>query len=418
MKLLRTLVSSLSILVVTASQMAAGAKEDKGPSALVVPVSKPVQREVTDYVDYTGRISAKESVTIMPRVTGFLVKMPFKEGAEVKKGDVLFEIDPRPYQAKFKAAEAAVAQNEASVEYAKLTNESFKGIKKLNKDAVTQRELDQYAALERQARASLDFAVANLLSAKLDLEWTVVRTPIDGRVSRYFMTVGNLVNQDVTALTTVVSMDPIHVFFDMDEATVLRSRRDINAGRKEAPKEVMIGLPGEDGFPHRATIDFMDNQFNPKGGLSMRGVFANAKPKGGVHLLSPGMFVRVRLPIGQPQPALLVTDRAIASEKGQRRVYVVDADGKVEVRPVTVGALQADGLRVIAGGVTKDDWVLVGGLMQVQPGMKVRPKQVTMPILVHRRQVIWRKAKGTCRRKSMLCLPTGATCSSGLAPSR
>src|SRR5262249_49167077 len=199
--------------------------------AAATPIARPAERDVTEYVDYTGRTNARDSVIIQPRVTGYLVKAPFAEGSDVKKDDGLFGMDPRPYKAQLTAAGASVKQNEEGLDYARETNEQFKAIAKKTADAVTIRELNQYKALEKQAEASLDFAQANLVSAKLNLEWCTVKSPIDGRVSRYFLTKGNLVNQDVTNLTTVVSMDPMYVSFNLDEPTLLRIKRAINEGR-------------------------------------------------------------------------------------------------------------------------------------------------------------------------------------------
>jgi multidrug efflux system membrane fusion protein len=211
----------------------------------------------------------------------------------------------------------------------------------------------------------------------------MVTSPIDGQVSRYYLTLGNLVNQDQTLLSTVVSLDPMYAYFDVDEPTVLRVRRATNEGKIKRPQDglvpVLMGLQGEEGFPHRGNVDFVNNQVNPTtGSLSVRGVFPNPKPPGGVRLLSPGMFVRIRLPIGQPHPALLVIDRAIASDQGLKYVYVLDAENKAQYRRITTGPLQDDGLRVV-GGLHADDWVVIGALQQVRPRMQIRPDEVVMP---------------------------------------
>jgi len=346
------------------------------------PVSHPVQRDVTDYVEFTGRTNAKDAVSIQPRVTGFLVQMPFKEGSNVKKGDLLFEIDPRPYQAQYEAAEAQVALNEAAKRYAVATNERFKVLRKKEAGAVSDRELDQYQALEDQADATLKLAKANLMSAKLNLDWTKVSSPIDGRISRYYLTNGNLVNQDVTQLTTLVSMDPMYVYFDMDESTFMRFNAATNEGTPAATATpVQMGVQGEPGYPHQGTINFIDNQVNPAtGSIPVRGVFPNAKLPGGVQQLVPGMFVRIHLPIGQSHPALLVIDRAVTSDQDQKYVYVFDAEKKeAQQRRVTTGPLQDDGLRVITQGLQPDDWVVVGGLQQIRPRMKIQTDPVTMP---------------------------------------
>ncbi len=360
---------------------------------VIVPVAHPVSEKVSTYVYYTGRTNAKDAVTIVPRVTGYLVEMPFKEGDDVKQGKLLFKIDPRPYQAQLEAAQASVAQNEATVKYAKATNERFKELDKKQKGAVSERELDQYQAQEEQAIANLNLAKANLVSAKLNLDWTKVDSPIDGHISRYFLTVGNLVNQDVTQLTTVVSMDPMYIFFDMDESTLLRIKRDINQGliqpaREGQGFEIGFALQGEASYQHKAMVNFVDNQVNPgTGSIPVRAEFPNPKPPNGTYPVLPGMFVRVQLPIGKPQEELLVIDRAVTSEQGIKYVYVVNAQNTVEQRKVTVGPLEDDGLRVIYKsnkpdeGIRPDDWVVVGALQQARPGTVVQPDQVTMPTL-------------------------------------
>jgi multidrug efflux system membrane fusion protein len=352
------------------------------PQAL--PVSKPVQREVTDFVDFTGRTEAVEAVDIRPRVTGYLVQTRFKEGSEVKKGDLLFEIDPQPYQAQLAQAKSQVALNEASLKLAQTTY--ARDLPLAAKGAVTQQELDQDKAAVDEADARLKATQASLKVYELNLEFTKVLAPINGQISRFYLTKGNLVNQDQTLLTTVVSLDPMHVYFDMDEPTLLQLRRARNAGLiKPSPDgqfPVFMGLQGEEGTPHHGTVNFVNNQVNPAtGSITLRGVFPNPKPEGGTRLLSPGMFVRVRLPIGQPHQALLVIDRAIGSEQGQKFVYIVDADSKVQYRRLTTGSLQPDGLRVITQGLNPDDSVLVGGIQQVRPQMQIQPETRDMPVL-------------------------------------
>jgi multidrug efflux system membrane fusion protein len=219
----------------------------------------------------------------------------------------------------------------------------------------------------------------------LNLDFTKVTSPIDGQVSRYYLTLGNLVSQDSTLLTTIVSLDPMYVYFDMDERTVIRVRQMINAGTIKVPQDrtqipVLVALEGEDGYPHKGTLDFVNNTVNPSTGtIAVRAVVANPKPEKGRRLFTPGMFVRVRLPLGQPRPALLVIDRALGSDQGLKFVYVVNAENKIEYRRVTTGALQEDGLRVIEKGVTPEDWVVVGGLQQVRPRMQVSPDPTNMP---------------------------------------
>jgi multidrug efflux system membrane fusion protein len=391
-----------------------------------IAVSHPVEREVTDYVDFTGRTDAVQSVNIIPRVTGYIVQTPFREGSIVNKLDLLFEIDPRPYQAQLDQATSQVNLAQAQLDLAVSTLARYKALKKETPGAVSEQALDQYQAAVTEAQARVNANQRSLEVYRLNKEFTRVVSPISGQVSRYYMTQGNLVNQDQTLLTTVVSLDPMYVYFDMDERTLLRIRKEINEGRikpyggvnpgaKQVAAQlaaaqgalgiggpaplvpvavaglaiaatdltavpVTIALQGEDRFEHRGTVNFANNQVNPStGSITVRGVFANPQPPGGVRLLSPGMFVRVRLPIGQPQKALLVLDRVIQSDQGQKYVLVVDDTNLAQQRPIVTGALQEDGLRVILKGLEKTDRVIVGALQQVQPKMQIEPVERPMP---------------------------------------
>jgi membrane fusion protein, multidrug efflux system len=355
------------------------------PEAPAIPVSHPVERQVTDYVDFTGRVEAPEAVSVVPRVTGYLVSTPFKEGVEVKKDDVLFEIDPRPYQAQYDQAEGQVILNEARVREAMADNARAKELSK-TPGAISKQDLDRYQAAQEEAEASVKAAKASLEVYKLNLGFCKVTSPLTGQISRYYLTPGNLVNQDQTQLTTVVSVDPMYVYFDIDENTVLRIRRAVNEGKIQRYQQgeipIFIGLEGEDGYPHAGTVNFVNNQVNPgTGSITVRGVVPNAKPEHGVRILSPGMFVRVRLPIGKPHDAVLVIDRAIGSDQGIKYVYVVDDKNVVQQQRVETGALQEDGLRVIDSGLTATQWVVIGGLQQVRPRMTITPDREPMPTL-------------------------------------
>jgi multidrug efflux system membrane fusion protein len=392
------------------------------PQAPAVPVSRPVQQEVTNYVDFTGRTDAVQAVDIRARVTGYLIRMPFKEGSEVRgdgrprgavgvvgllaaplgpgpllaaaslfpgqclEGDLLFEIDPRPYQAQLDQAKSRANLYQAQLDLAKITYARFSDLFASTPGAVSQQQLDQYKASVEEAQAQVKASQASLEIYRLNVDFTRVTAPIDGRVSRYYLTLGNLVNQDQTLLTTLVSQDPMYAYFDTDEPTLLRVRRAVSEGRikpaEQGQNPVFMGLQDEEGFPHEGKIDFVNNQVNPTtGSITMRGVFSNPRLPGGVRLLSPGMFLRIRLPIGPLHPALLVIDRAIGSDQGLKYVYVVDAENKVQYRRVTTGPLQDNGLRVIESGLKPGDWVVVGGLQQVRPRMEVRPDQTPMPTL-------------------------------------
>ncbi len=352
----------------------------------VIPVSKPVSREVTDYVEFTGRVNPVNSVNVIPRVTGYLVQMPFEEGAEVKAGDLLFEIDPRPYKAQLDQALGQVEVYKAQLRLAEITLARDRELFRNNRGAISAQQVDQDEAAVNEAAARVKAYEASTEVYKLNLEFTQVHSPIDGMIGRHFMTMGNLVNQDQTLLATIVSLDPIYVYFEVDEPTLLRVRTAINEGRIPRPRHgtvpLYVGLQTEEGFPHAGTIDFVNNQINPgTGSIIARGVFANPKPENGVRLLTPGMFVRVRLPIGPAHPAVLVIDRAIGSDQGIKYVYVVTDKNQVELRRVSTGALQDDGLRVITSGLSADEWVVVGGIQQVRPHAVVQTEKVEMPTL-------------------------------------
>jgi multidrug efflux system membrane fusion protein len=358
------------------------------PEALAIPVSKPVVRKITDFVDFTGRTEAKQSVDIRPRTTGYLVEMPFEEGAEVKEGELLFVIDPRPYQAQLDQAQGQVNLYQAQLKLARTTYARDRAINNLTPGAISRQQLDQDEAAVEEADARVKAYEKNMETYKLNHEFTRVVSPISGMVSRYYLTLGNLVNQDQTLLTTVVSLDPMHAYFDMDEATLLRIRKAINEGKIRRRRAsglrvpVFMGLQGEADFPHEGSINFVNNQLNPTtGSILVRGVFPNPKPPGGTRLLSAGMFVRIRLPIGEPHDAILVVDRAISSDQGIKFVYVVDKENKVQYRRVTTGSLQDDGLRVIAEGLQPAEWVVVGGLQQIRPRMQIQPERGPMPSL-------------------------------------
>ena len=355
------------------------------PTAPAVPVSRPVARNVTDYVDFTGRTQAVKSVNVVARVTGFLGQPLFREGSEVKAGSLLFEIDPRPYQAQYDQAVGQVNLYKAQLKLAKVTLARDEQLVK--SAAVSAQQIDQDRAAVDEADAQVKAAAASLEIYKLNLNFTKVTSPIDGQVGRYNLTLGNLVNQDQTLLTTVLSLDPMYAYFDVDEPTVLRVRRAINDGRikvygsEQIP--VLMGLEGEEGFPRKGTIDFTNNQINPgTASILVRGVFDNPLPPGGRRLLLAGMFVRIHLPIGQPHPALLVIDRAIGSDQGLKYVYVVDAENKVQYRRVTTGPLESDGLRVITEGLKPNDVVVVGGLQQVHPHMPIQSEEHDMLTLI------------------------------------
>lgn len=351
-----------------------------------VTVSYPLQREVTDYQDYTGRTAAVDSVQVQARVTGYLDKIFFTEGAEVTENTVLYEIDPRPYKAAYDAAKAQVAQNVASLELAKQDNRRYKKLAKDQPGAVTQTDLDKYQSQEDQAVANLDYARANQETAKLNLDWTRVTAPVVGRVGRLLVTRGNLIVSNQTTLTTVVRQDPMWVYFDMDEPTWLKIGELAREGKfGEATPEHLPKIPfhlqlaNEKGFPHEAILDFVNNQLDQATAtLLTRAVFSNPKPDNGPRLFAPNNFVRVRVPTSPQYKALLVNPEAVGTDQDLRYLYIVDGDDKVVRHNVKLGTLQ-DGLQVITEGVEPGERVIVQGLQRVQQGAKVDASLVPMP---------------------------------------
>ncbi|HJZ55462.1 MAG TPA: efflux RND transporter periplasmic adaptor subunit [Gemmataceae bacterium] len=374
---MRTLVLGVCIGLAGCARAPSGS-----PAAAPTPVTVcyPLEREVTDYADFTARTAAVDSVDVRAHVWGYLQKVNFREGDLVKEGDVLFEIDPRPYEALLNQAKAKVRQDEAQLEFDEA--EYQRNLTSYNRGASSKSDLDK-------ARAARDVDLANIAadralvaSRQLDLDYTKVLAPVGGRVSRYVVTVGNLVQagdqNGGTLLTTIVSVDPMYAYFDVDEYTALRVRQLAREGKSDSPRDggypVSLGLANEEGFPHQGTINFVENQVNPKTGtIRVRGVFPNKD-----QVLLPGLFGRVRTPIGRPHKALLVSDRALDTDQGQKVLYVVNDKNEVASRPVRPGALH-DGLREITDGLKPGERVLVTGLQQVRPGATVEPKLVETP---------------------------------------
>ncbi len=396
---MKTVLNSLSklvrsaALVLSAGMVLSGcarpAAENPATTAASVTVSYPVEKTITDFVEFTGRTAAVDSVEVRAHVWGYLQKVNFKEGALVKKGEVLFELDPRPYEAMLNQAKAKVAQDQAQLTFDEAEYQRY--LKLVGSGAVSRSDMDKIQAARSVDLANIAADKAVVASRQLDLEYTKVTAPVSGRISRYIVTVGNLIQSGDqnggTLLTTIVSVDPMYVYFDIDERNVLRIQQLTREGKARLPRHpnvvvpVLLGLANEEGYPHQGTIDFVDNQVNPKTGtLRVRGLFANKD-----EALAPGLFARVRLPLGDPHQALLVIDRAIDSNQGQKVLYVVDERNRVASRPVRIGALR-EGLRVIEEGLKPGERLIVNGLQQVRPGATVEPKLVDMPVSVAGRQ--------------------------------
>jgi RND family efflux transporter MFP subunit len=352
------------------------------PPPPAVMVSNPVERSVTDHRDFTARIAAVDSVDVKAHVWGYLDKVNFKEGALVKKGDVLFEIDPRPYQALVDQAKAKIRQDQAQLAFDEAEHQ--RNLQMFQSRAASRSDLDKSLAARDVDLANIAADKAAVATNELNLQYAKITAPVSGRVSRYNVTVGNLImsgdQAGGTLLTTIVSVDPMYAYFDVDEYTDQRVRKLIREGKFhfKSPDEpvvpVSLGLATEEGFPHRGTINFADNQVNPKTGtLRVRGVFPNKD-----EVLTPGYFARLRVPISPPHKALLVSERALDNDQGQKVVYVVDKDDKVVSRPVRLGALH-DGLREVNDGLRPGERVIINGLQQVRPGATVGAKLVDMP---------------------------------------
>jgi RND family efflux transporter MFP subunit len=337
-------------------------------------------RRLTDWDEFTGRLTARDKVEIRARVSGYLTKISFKEGTEVKEGDLLFTIDPRPYEAIVQRAEAVLAQVKTNAE---LANIEAKNATKLRQGQVisteeAERRLKSAAGEQSAVRA----AEAMVSAAKLDLEFTQIRAPISGRISDARVTEGNLVTggtEDATLLTTIVALDPIYCDIEVDERSALKYREMHKSGERESALFVKIpaemALVNQEGWPHRGEIDFVDNEINPTTGtIHARAVFPNKD-----RLMSPGFFARVRIPGSGEYDGLLIRDAAVGDDQGSSYVWVLDAEDKAVYRPVTLGPL-LDGLRVVRSGLSTDDRVIILGLMGVRSGSVTKPTLADMSI--------------------------------------
>ena len=349
------------------------------PPAMEISVAVVPEREITEWDEYTGRLEAVDTVEIRPQVSGYLQKVEFAEGKEVRKGDVLFQIDPRPFQAELDRAMAAQEQAQTGAELARA--DLARGDKLLASRAISQEEYDQRVAASRNAGAQVKSAAAAVQVAQLNLDYTRIRSPINGRIGRAEVTQGNLVSggpgTQGSRLATVVSLQPMYAYFEAAEQDYLKYFDMARSGERpisiNTKNPVYLALGNETEFKHAGYMDFVDNRVNTSTGTLMgRAVFANPD-----HYLAAGMFVRVRL-IGKGKyKGALINDRAIATDQDRRYVLVVGEGDKVEYRAVTTGPF-VDGLRVVRSGVKAGDRIIVNGLQRVRPGMTVKPKIVPM----------------------------------------
>jgi RND family efflux transporter MFP subunit len=346
-----------------------------------VTVSQPVARAVIEWDGYTGRLEAVASVEVRARVSGYLQSVHFTDGAVVKKGALLFVIDPRPYQAELNRAQAGLEQVSARFER---TQKDFARAQQLVRArAISQEEVDTRSADQREAQEAVQAARAAVDAARLNVEFTQVKAPISGRISRQLVTEGNLINGgtgNATLLTTIVSLDPIYGYFEVDERSYLkytglwRSDNGRRPGAHDGKTPVYLGLANETGFPRQGHLDFINNQLDANTGtMTGRAIFPNPDLA-----LVPGLFARVRLPGSSQYEALLLPDEAIGSDQTQRFVLVVNDQHTVEYRKVALGPM-IDGLRVIRDGLKPQDWVIVNGVQRVRPGARVDPQQQMIP---------------------------------------
>ena len=363
-----------------AAQAAAAAAAAPPPQ---VDVAQVVSKQVTEFDEFTGRFEGVERVEIRPRVSGYIASVNFEQGREVKKGDVLFVIDQRPYEADYKHAKAQLDQARSQSTLAK--SERERATKLLQAHAISQEEYDTRVAGLEQADANVEAAQAALDTSALNLTFTKVTAPISGRISRALVTEGNLVSTGQTLLTTLVSIDPIYVRFDGDEQAFLRYTkiaREAAAQAKSGGKAneagttgspIMVGLANEGGYPHQGVMVFVDNELDPTTG-TIRG---RAMLDNHDRAFTPGLFARVKLMGSNQYNALLINDSSVGTDQTVRYVLVVGADNKVQYRPVKLGPI-IDGLRVVTEGLTAGETIVVSGLQRVRPGSPVTPARVAM----------------------------------------
>ena len=360
---------AIAVLVaLAASACSSEAAPAAGPPPPEVSVASVLTRDVSQWEDFTGRVAAVESVELRPRVSGYVQRVAYAEGEEVRKGDLLFVVDPRPYQAALDRALAELARAQAESRLAGAQDARAQSL--IEVKAISREEFEQRKANTAGANAAVRAAEAAVTAARLDLQFTQVRSPIDGRAGRALVTQGNLAQADATLLTTVVSQDPVFVYFEADEQTWLRH----SAAARSGDNPVRVGLSSETGYPHTGTLDFVDNQVDPRTGtLRARAVLRNPD-----RLFTPGLFARVQLQGSGQAAAMLVDDKAVLTDQDRKYVYVVGADNTAQRKDVVLGR-SVDGLRVVQSGLAPRDRVIVQGVQKVFfPGMPVQATAVPM----------------------------------------
>jgi len=351
--------------------------QPKAPAPAEVSVAEVICKQLGDSDEFTGRLEAVNAVEVRPRVSGYLQSVHFKEGAIVHQGDLLFQIDPRPFQAEVDRLKGDLSQAKAQLSRAQ---SDFQRAERLhNNDGMSAEEYDRRAAVRSEAEARIASTQAALRGAELNLEFTRVIAPITGRVGRAGITEGNLVESgaaQVKPLTTLVSLDPIYVYFDVDEQTYLKYARVTQShgtSSHDLRSAALLGLADEDGFPHVGQVSFVDNQVSSSTGtIRLRATFANKNLA-----LTPGLFARIRLQGGGAHSACLARDEAVVTDLNQKYVFVLGKNNTLEYRPVKLGPM-TEGLRVVRDGLRNGDVIVVNGLQRVRPGAAVAPKKISM----------------------------------------
>jgi RND family efflux transporter MFP subunit len=342
-----------------------------------VTVQQPEMRNIVDHVNFTGNTRATASVELRARVSGYLQKIAFEDGASVKQGDLLFVIEPAPFQAALEARMADLERAKANLQLAQVElrrNELLE-----QKRIASQQDVDQRRADLATAKANVAVAQAAVTNAKLDLDYTEIRAPVTGRIGRNLVDVGNLIQAQQTLLATIESIDPIYAYFYVSESDLLRFRQMIRDNELPDPEKkpplIRLGLSNEQGFPHEGHVDFRDLGVNPDTGtILVRALFPNPK-----QILLPGLFVRLRAPVGEPKPRLMIDERALAADQRGNYVLVVNDENKVEYQSVELGLAEA-GKREVLSGISPQDWVVVNGLQRARPGATVKPTRAEPPV--------------------------------------
>ena len=359
--------------------------EQAAPAAPLPPtvtVAKPLVVEMQEWSDFTGQFEARESVEIRARVSGYLESVNFTDGQRVKKGDLLFVIEPRPYEIALAQAKAQLTQAEAQLQLAELQLQRTAQLRK--NDYATQETYDERAAEVKSATASRDNAIAAVNQAELNLDYTHVLAPVSGRVGRHEVSVGNLImggtGGSTTLLTTIVSLDPIWLMFNVSEGDGMTYKRLTARGEVKSvrdagnPVEVQGQLMDEKAWTLKGTIDFVDNQYDRSSGtIRVRAAFSNPDL-----FITPGQFGRVRVPMSQDRPTILVPDAAVVTDQSMKLLFTVAPDGTVVPKPVELGQVTDDNLRIIRSGIEPSDEVIINGLLRARPGQKITPEQGTI----------------------------------------